>query len=165
MLLRLLVKEGHEVQVIMTGSAKAFITPLTLSTLSRWPVVSDFYDTQSGEWVNHVELANWADLILIAPLSANTLSKMANGACDNVLLATYLSATCPVWVAPAMDRDMYLHPATQHNLTKLESYGNVIIPPGTGELASGLEGIGRMAEPEEILSAVKKKVLIQQDHL
>jgi phosphopantothenoylcysteine decarboxylase/phosphopantothenate--cysteine ligase len=157
MLVRLLVKDGHEVQVVMTEAAKAFITPLTLSTLSKKPVFSDFYNPSSGEWVNHVHLGTHADLLLIAPLSANTLAKMANGICDNLLLATYLSATVPVMVAPAMDRDMFLHPATQANLAMLESFGNIIIPPNNGELASGLEGIGRMAEPEEILEAIKKK--------
>lgn len=154
---RLLVKEGAEVQVIMTESAKDFITPLTLATLSKHPVHSDYFDEKSGEWHNHVELGMWADLMLIAPLSANTLGKMANGICDNLLLATYLSAKCPVMVAPAMDLDMYQHPTTQENLKKLQSFGNEVIEARDGELASGLSGQGRMAEPEELLEIVKKK--------
>jgi phosphopantothenoylcysteine decarboxylase/phosphopantothenate--cysteine ligase len=158
-LTRLLIKDGHEVRIIMTADARSFITPLTLSTLSKNPVHSEFFNGNTGEWVNHVALGNWADIMLIAPLSANTLGKMANGICDNVLLATYLSATCPVWVAPAMDRDMYLHGSTQDNLEKLKQRGNFIIPPAEGELASGLEGIGRMAEPEDILSEIKKKAI------
>lgn len=156
-LTRLLVKDGHEVKVILTDSGKAFITPLTLGTLSKNQVYSGLFDEKTGEWVNHVALAHWADLLLIAPLSANTLAKMANGMCDNLLLAVYLSATCPVYVAPAMDRDMYLHPSVQANLVTLQQRGHHIIPPGEGELASGLEGIGRMAEPEEIFDEVKKK--------
>jgi phosphopantothenoylcysteine decarboxylase/phosphopantothenate--cysteine ligase len=158
-LTRLLVKEGHELKIVMTSNAKGFITPLTLSTLSKNPVLSDLFDANSGEWVNHVALANWADLLLIAPLSASTLAKMATGLCDNLLLTTYLSATCPVYVAPAMDRDMYLHPSVQQNIDALSKRGNIVIPPGEGELASGLEGIGRMAEPEDIVSALKKKAL------
>ncbi|MEQ8905948.1 bifunctional phosphopantothenoylcysteine decarboxylase/phosphopantothenate--cysteine ligase CoaBC [Ekhidna sp.] len=154
---RLLVKEGAEVKVIMTESAKDFITPLTLATLSKNPVYSEYFDKQSGEWHNHVELGMWADLMLIAPLSANTLGKMANGICDNLLLATYLSAKCPVMVAPAMDLDMYQHPTTQDNLKKLQSFGNEVIEARDGELASGLSGQGRMAEPEELLEIVKKK--------
>ncbi|WP_370089763.1 bifunctional phosphopantothenoylcysteine decarboxylase/phosphopantothenate--cysteine ligase CoaBC [Ekhidna sp.] len=154
---RLLVKEGAEVKVIMTESAKDFITPLTLATLSKHPVHSDYFDEKSGEWHNHVELGMWADLILIAPLSANTLGKMANGICDNLLLATYLSAKCPVMVAPAMDLDMYQHPTTQQNLKKLQSFGNEVIEARDGELASGLSGQGRMAEPEELLEIIKKK--------
>ena len=155
---RLLKKEGAEVKVIMTESAKDFITPLTLSTLSKNPVYSEYFDQQSGEWHNHVELGMWADLMLIAPLSANTLGKMANGICDNLLLATYLSAKCPVIVAPAMDLDMYQHPGTQENLKKLQSFGNEVIEARDGELASGLSGQGRMAEPEELLEIVKKKL-------
>jgi phosphopantothenoylcysteine decarboxylase/phosphopantothenate--cysteine ligase len=158
-LTRLLIKDGHEVRIIMTDSARSFITPLTLSTLSKNPVQSAFFNAETGEWVNHVALGNWADMMLVAPLSANTLGKMANGICDNLLLATYLSATCPVWVAPAMDRDMYLHASTQENLDKLKQRGNIIIPPVEGELASGLEGMGRMAEPEDILSEIKKKAI------
>lgn len=154
---RLLKKEGAEVKVIMTESAKDFISPLTLATLSKNPVYSEYFDEKSGEWHNHVELGMWADLMLIAPLSANTLGKMANGICDNLLLATYLSAKCPVMVAPAMDLDMYQHPTTQENLKKLESFGNEVIEARDGELASGLSGQGRMAEPEELLEIVKKK--------
>lgn len=148
-LVRELVKAGAEVRVIMTPAAKDFVTPLTLSTLSRNPVLTDLFDEQS--WSNHVMLGRWADVFLIAPLSCNTLAKMAGGACDNLLLAVYLSATCPVVVAPAMDEDMWYHPSTRANLAKLEAYGNRIIPVGKGELASGLNGEGRMAEPEEIL--------------
>ena len=155
---RLLVKEGAEVKVIMTESAKDFITPLTLATLSKNPVHSAYFDITSGEWDNHVELGMWADLMLIAPLSANTLGKMANGICDNLLLATYLSAKCPVLVAPAMDLDMYKHPSTQENLKKLQSFGNQVIEARDGELASGLSGQGRMAEPEELIDILKKKL-------
>ncbi|WP_421763027.1 bifunctional phosphopantothenoylcysteine decarboxylase/phosphopantothenate--cysteine ligase CoaBC [Ekhidna sp.] len=154
---RLLKKEGAEVKVIMTNSAKDFITPLTLATLSKNPVYSEYFDKKSGEWHNHVELGMWADLMMVAPLSANTLGKMANGICDNLLLATYLSAKCPVIVAPAMDLDMYQHPSTQENLRKLQSYGNEVIDARDGELASGLSGQGRMAEPEELLDIIKKK--------
>lgn len=155
---RLLVKDGAQVKVVMTESAKDFITPLTLSTLSKNPVYSKYFEKDSGEWNNHVDLALWADLMMIAPLSANTLGKMANGICDNLLLATYLSAKCPVLVAPAMDLDMYKHPSTIANLEKLRSFGNQIIDPTDGELASGLVGQGRMAEPEELLELVKKKL-------
>lgn len=155
---RLLVKEGAEVKVVMTESAKDFITPLTLSTLSKNPVYSTYFDEESGEWTNHVELGLWADLMIVAPLSANTLGKMANGICDNLLVATYLSAKCPVMVAPAMDLDMYKHPSTVANLAKLTSYGNQIVDAVDGELASGLVGQGRMAEPEELLEIVKKKL-------
>src|SRR5438874_10544225 len=135
-LVRLLVKAGAEVKVVMTASAKDFVSPLTLSTLSKNPVLIDLFDENS--WANHVMLGRWADVMLVAPLSCNTLAKMANGLCDNLLLATYLSATCPVVVAPAMDEDMWHHPATQNNLGKLQSVGNTIIPVDTGELASGL---------------------------
>ncbi len=152
---RLLVKEGAEVKVIMTSSAKDFITPLTLSTLSKNPVYSEFIKNEQGEWVNHVELGLWADLMIVAPLSANTLSKMANGQADNLLTAIYLSARCPVMVSPAMDLDMYQHPTTRDNLKKLNSYGNIIIEAEDGELASGLHGIGRMAEPEHLLEAIR----------
>lgn len=148
-LIRLLVQAGADIKVIVTPSAKDFVTPLTLSTISKNPVLSELFDEQS--WSNHVMLGRWADLMLIAPLSCNTLSKMACGQCDNLLLAVYLSATCPVVVAPAMDEDMWHHPATKTNLTTLESFGNKIIPVGKGELASGLFGEGRMAEPEEII--------------
>ncbi|MBC7873757.1 MAG: bifunctional phosphopantothenoylcysteine decarboxylase/phosphopantothenate--cysteine ligase CoaBC, partial [Ferruginibacter sp.] len=149
---RLLVKAGAEVRVVITPSAKDFVSTLTLSTLSRNPVLADLFDEQS--WTNHVMLGRWADLMVIAPLSCNTLSKMANGQCDNLLLATYLSATCPVVVAPAMDEDMWHHPATRENIKKLESYGNRIIPVEKGDLASGLHGEGRMAEPEQVLDYI-----------
>lgn len=154
-LVRLLIKAGAEVQVIMTADAKSFITPLTLSTLSKKPVYSEFVKNDLGEWTNHVELALWADLFLIAPASANTIAKMAHGICDNLLLATYLSAKCPVFVAPAMDLDMYNHPSTKNNINKLGSYLNNIIPARNGELASGLIGDGRMAEPEELMQEIE----------
>ncbi|TAH22465.1 MAG: bifunctional phosphopantothenoylcysteine decarboxylase/phosphopantothenate--cysteine ligase CoaBC [Cytophagales bacterium] len=151
-LVRLLVKSGAEVQVIMTQAATNFITPLTLSTLSKNPVFVDFQKDKTGEWNNHVALGLWADMLLIAPASANTIAKMANGFCDNLLLATYLSARCPVYLCPAMDLDMLVHPSTYANLAKLRQYGNQIIESGEGELASGLFGKGRMAEPEEIVA-------------
>lgn len=156
-LTRLLIKEGAEVKVIMTTSAQSFITPLTLSTLSKNPVFSKFEKNQ-GEWNNHVDLALWADYFIIAPASANSLSKMAHGGCDNILLATYLSAKCKIAIAPAMDLDMYKHPSTQSNLRILESYGNKIIAVENGELASGLVGEGRMAEPEVIISFLKTEL-------
>lgn len=170
-LIRLLVKQGAEVKVIMTPLAKEFITPLTLATLSKNPILVDFFDPTDGNWNSHVNLGLWADLYLIAPASANTIGKMANGIADNLLLTTYLSAKCPVVVAPAMDLDMFVHPTTQKNIDKLRSYGNLIIEPSTGELASGLDGKGRMEEPEAIAtyienllskkkSLAKKKVLI-----
>ncbi|NVK86207.1 MAG: bifunctional phosphopantothenoylcysteine decarboxylase/phosphopantothenate--cysteine ligase CoaBC [Cytophagia bacterium] len=151
---RLLVKQGAEVKVIMTEASKEFISPLTLSTLSKNPALSDFTTGNSGEWNNHVELGLWADVMIIAPASANTLGKMANGLCDNLLLATYLSARCPVLFAPAMDLDMYQHPSVQHNLEKLRSFGNELIEARHGELASGLIGQGRMAEPEELVEVL-----------
>lgn len=151
LLVRLLVKEEADVKVIMTESAKDFITPLTLSTLSKNPVLSSFTKGDSGEWNSHVELGLWADVMIIAPASANTLAKCANGICDNLLIATYLSAKCPVFFAPAMDLDMYKHPSTIENLHKLTSYGNHIINAEFGELASGLVGEGRLAEPEQIV--------------
>jgi len=150
-LVRLLIKEGAEVKVILTNSAAAFITPLTLATLAKNEILTDFYDSK-GNWNNHVELGLWANVFLIAPASANSLSKLANGLCDNLLSATYLSARCPVIVAPAMDLDMWKHPATQSNIKKLESFGNLIVPVESGELASGLNGEGRMAEPENIIT-------------
>lgn len=169
-LVRLLVKEGAEVKVVMTAAAKDFITPLTLSVLSKNPVLSEFTDGANGEWNNHVELGLWADLLVIAPASADTIAKMANGICDNLLLATYLSARCPVYVAPAMDLDMLKHKATVDNLKRIVSFGNTIIDPANGELASGLTGEGRMEEPERIVEVLKgaladqplrkKKVLI-----
>lgn len=148
-LVRLLIKAGAEVQVLMTQSATDFIAPLTISTLSKYPVHSEIQTADS--WNNHVELGLWADLLIIAPLTATTLAKMATGLCDNILTASYLSAKCPVFVAPAMDLDMWKHPATQRNITTIKSYGNRVIPVGHGELASGLVGEGRMAEPEEIV--------------
>lgn len=156
-LVRLLVKEGAQVQVVMTPASKDFVTPLTLSTLSKREVFSAFYDEQDkdAKWNNHVELALWADLLLIAPATANTLSKMAKGTCDNLLLATYLSAKSPVYFAPAMDLDMYKHPTTLENFTKLQEFGNIMIPAESGELASGLSGEGRMAEPENIVAFIK----------
>lgn len=157
-LVRLLVKEGANVKVIMTNSSTEFITPLTLSTLSKNPVLIEFTKNKQGEWNNHVDLGLWADAFIIAPASANTLAKMANGLCDNLLLATYLSAKCPVYFAPAMDLDMYKHKSTKDNLKRIESFGNKIIQPGTGELASGLYGEGRMAEPEEILAFLEKEL-------
>lgn len=167
LLVRLLVKSGANVQVVMTPDSTSFITPLTLSTLSKKPVLVDYFTPENGEWNNHVELGLWADLFIIAPASANTLAKMANGICDNLLLAIYLSAKCDVYVAPAMDLDMWKHSSTQANISKLQSYGNILIPPGNGELASGLHGEGRMAEPDEIITflsaAIKKKLpLINQ---
>ncbi len=153
-LVRLLVKAGAEVKVILTPSAKDFVSPLTLSTLSRNPVLVDLFDDQN--WSNHVMLGRWADIMVIAPLSCNTLAKMAHGQCDNLLMAVYLSATCPVVVAPAMDEDMWHHPATKENIAKLESYGNRVIPVEIGDLASGLNGEGRMAEPETILEYLGK---------
>ena len=151
LLVRLLVKEEAEVKVIMTNAAKDFITPLTLSTLSKNPVLSSFTNGENGEWNNHVDLGIWADIIVIAPASANTLAKCANGIADNLLIASYLSAKCPVFFAPAMDLDMYVHPSTVENFRKLKSYGNEIINAEFGELASGLIGEGRLAEPEHIV--------------
>jgi phosphopantothenoylcysteine decarboxylase/phosphopantothenate--cysteine ligase len=151
-LTRLLVKSGAEVKVIMTPSALDFITPLTLSTLSKNPVLSKFANNDTGVWNNHVDLGLWADAFVIAPASANTLAKMAHGICDTLLHAVYLSARCPVFFAPAMDLDMLQHPATKENIEKLKSFGNHLITPGYGELASGLTGDGRMAEPEEIIT-------------
>ncbi len=148
-LVRLLVKAGAEVKVIITPAAKNFVSPLVLSTLSKNAVLTDLFEEET--WANHVQLGRWADVMLIAPLSCNTLSKMATGACDNLLLAVYLSATCPVMAAPAMDEDMWHHPATKNNVQTIQSFGNKIINVASGELASGLWGEGRMAEPEDIL--------------
>lgn len=150
-LVRLLTKAGAEVQVVMTPDAVEFITPLTLSTLSGKPVLVEYFNAKTGEWNNHVHLALWADALLIAPASANTLSKFARGACDNLLTAVYLSARSPVFLAPAMDLDMWIHPATQHNVHTLQSFGQHFIAPAYGELASGLVGEGRLAEPEQIV--------------
>ncbi|MDB5221411.1 MAG: coaBC [Chitinophagaceae bacterium] len=153
LLVRLLIKAGAEVKVIMTPSAKDFVSQLTFSTLSKNEVLVDLFNENS--WANHVNLGRWADVMVIAPLSCNTLAKMANGLCDNLLLAVYLSATCPVIVAPAMDEDMWHHPSTQSNINKIQSFGNNIMPVENGELASGLYGDGRMAEPEQILQYVR----------
>lgn len=155
-LVRLLAKAGAEVQVIMTPLAKEFITPLTLATLSKRPILVDFFNPEDGRWNSHVSLGEWADLYLIAPATANTLAKMAGGVADNLLLTSYLSARCPVLISPAMDLDMYSHPATQANIEKLRSLGVGVIEPGDGELASGLVGKGRMAEPEQIVAAVEE---------
>lgn len=164
-LLRGLIKEGAEVQVVMTPAAKEFITPVTMSALSGKPVASEFFSANDGTWYSHVDMGQWADLLLIAPATAATLGKMAHGICDNLLITTYLSAKSQVMIAPAMDLDMFRHPATQANLAVLRSYGNIIIEPGEGELASGLYGKGRMEEPENIVEEVvrffgqKKKLL------
>ena len=169
-LLRLLIKEGAHVQVIMTASAKEFVGPVTFSALSGKTVLSDFFGSEGGDWNSHVEMGVTADLMLIAPVTATTLGKMAHGIADNLLVTTYLSARCPVVVAPAMDMDMYEHPSTQQNLNIIKGYGNQVIEPGKGELASGLEGRGRMEEPEEIIKFIrqldagpsKKKLLNKQ---
>jgi phosphopantothenoylcysteine decarboxylase/phosphopantothenate--cysteine ligase len=163
-LLRGLVREGAEVQVLMTDAAKEFVAPLTFSTLSGKPVLSDFFSESGGVWNSHVDLGLWADLFIVAPATATTISKMAAGHCDNLVVTTYLSTRCPVMVAPAMDMDMFEHPALQENLNRLRSFGNLIIEPATGALASGLSGKGRMEEPEKLLEiiadffAVKKKI-------
>jgi phosphopantothenoylcysteine decarboxylase / phosphopantothenate---cysteine ligase len=154
-LIRLLIKEEAEVQVIMTTSASEFISPLTLSTLSKKPAFTEFVKDDTGLWNNHVDLALWADLMLIAPASANTIGKLAHGLCDNLLSAVYLSAKCPVFIAPAMDLDMYRHTGTQENIAKLRSFGNRIIDAEEGELASGLNGKGRMTEPDHIVHILK----------
>lgn len=159
-LVRLLIKKGAEVKVILTPEARDFVTPLTLSTLSKNPVEWEFAE-ENGNWNNHVELGLWADFMIVAPTTANSLSKMADGSSDNLLLATYLSAKCPVYIAPAMDLDMYQHPTTKENISKLDSYGNKIIPAESGELASGLSGEGRMAEPENIVSFIEKDLETQ----
>jgi phosphopantothenoylcysteine decarboxylase/phosphopantothenate--cysteine ligase len=151
-LVRLLVKAGANVKVVLTADAANFITPLTLATLSKNPVYTQYFEAETGVWSNHVELGLWADYLIIAPASANTIGKMANGLCDNLLTAVYLSAKCPVFFAPAMDLDMWKHESTQENIEKLLSYGNLLISPNKGELASGLFGEGRMAEPDEIVN-------------
>ncbi|MBO9571848.1 MAG: bifunctional phosphopantothenoylcysteine decarboxylase/phosphopantothenate--cysteine ligase CoaBC, partial [Chitinophagaceae bacterium] len=161
LIVRLLVKEGAEVKVVMTSASADFVTPLTLSTLSKNPVITDLFT--EATWSNHVMLGRWADLMLIAPLSCNTLSKMATGLCDNMLMATYLSATCPVVVAPAMDEDMWHHPTTKTNLEKLQEMGNTVIPVESGELASGLVGEGRMGEPENILKFISANFFLEKD--
>ncbi|WP_288984632.1 bifunctional phosphopantothenoylcysteine decarboxylase/phosphopantothenate--cysteine ligase CoaBC [uncultured Flavobacterium sp.] len=160
-LVRLFIKAGAQVQVVMSPASLHFVTPLTLATLSKNPVYSTFYNEEdgNGEWNNHVALGLWADIMLIAPATANTLSKMANGNCDNLLIATYLSAKCPVYFAPAMDLDMYKHPSTLDSFHKLKSFGNIMIPAENGELASGLSGEGRMAEPENIVAFLENDIL------
>lgn len=161
LLIRLLKKEGADVQVVTTPMARDFVTPLTLSTLSGRPVISEPFDALTGEWSNHVELGQWAHLMLFAPLSASSMGKMANAIADNFLVTLYIAAKCPVYFAPAMDLDMYHHPANQKNIQTLQSYGNILIEPQEGELASGLCGAGRMEEPEVIFkilkNALKKK--------
>jgi phosphopantothenoylcysteine decarboxylase/phosphopantothenate--cysteine ligase len=157
-LVRLLVKAGADVRVLMTPLAKEFITPLTMATLSRHPILVEFFNPENGEWNSHVSLGEWADALVIAPATANTLAKMAAGIADNLLLTTYLSARCPVFVAPAMDLDMYAHAATQANLGRLGELGVVIISPAEGELASGLSGRGRMAEPEDIVAYLDERL-------
>ena len=150
-LIRLLVKQGAEVKVVMTPTARQFITPLTLATLAKSPVLVDFFNPENGEWNSHVSLGLWADAMIIAPATASTIAKMATGVADNLLVTTYLSARCPVFLAPAMDLDMWGHPTTQRNLKTLREFGNFVIEPASGELASGLDGKGRMAEPEQIV--------------
>lgn len=170
-LVRLLIKNGANVQVVMTPMAKHFITPLTMATLSKKPILVDFYNPENGDWNSHVDIGTWADAFIIAPATANTMSKMASAAADNLLLTTYLSARCHVFVAPAMDLDMFIHPANKDNILKLKSFGHTIIEPPEGELASGLSGKGRMEEPEIILehvidffkkknSLINKKILV-----
>ena len=152
LLVRSLIKTGANVKVILTADARNFITPLTLATLSKNPVFTQYFDAETGVWSNHVELGLWADYMIVAPASANTLAKMANGLCDNLLTAVYLSAKCPIFFAPAMDLDMWKHESTRENIAQLQNFGNTIIPPNSGELASGLFGEGRMAEPDEIVN-------------
>jgi phosphopantothenoylcysteine decarboxylase/phosphopantothenate--cysteine ligase len=154
--IRLLIKNEASVRVIMTAHAKEFITPLTLATLSKNPVLTEFFNPEDGNWNSHIDLGIWADLFLIAPATANTMGKMAAGIADNLLLTTYLSARCPVMVAPSMDTDMLKHPASLRNIEKLRSYGNIILEPESGELASGLSGKGRMVEPDEIVKEIEK---------
>lgn len=164
LLIRLLIKAGAEVQVVITPAGKEFITPLTLSTLTHKPVVSEFFDRRDGSWHSHVDLGLWADAMVIAPCTASTLGKMANGVADNMLITTYMSMKAPVFIAPAMDLDMFKHPANQKNIATLQSYGNHFIDAGTGFLASGLEGKGRMAEPEEIVAALQKFFFDSEKH-
>ncbi|MFT6370285.1 MAG: phosphopantothenoylcysteine decarboxylase/phosphopantothenate--cysteine ligase [Maribacter sp.] len=161
-LVRLLIKAGANVKIVLTDSASSFVSPLTLATLSKNPVISDFEKSEanSTDWNNHVALGLWANLMVIAPATANTMSKMVTGNCDNLLLATYLSAKCPVFFAPAMDLDMYKHPSTQVTLKTLVSYGNYMVPATSGELASGLHGEGRMAEPEDIIIFIKQQLRV-----
>ena len=154
-IIRLLVKDGADVKVIMTDHAKEFITPLTLATLSKNPVLTEFFNPSNGDWNSHVDLGLWADIFLIAPATANTIAKMATGVADNLLLTTYLSVRCPVFIAPSMDVDMLNHPATTINIETLKAFGNSILEPVSGELASGLSGKGRMAEPEDIVKEIR----------
>ncbi|MCX6266953.1 MAG: bifunctional phosphopantothenoylcysteine decarboxylase/phosphopantothenate--cysteine ligase CoaBC, partial [Bacteroidetes bacterium] len=162
-LVRLLVKEGADVRIIMTPVSRDFVTPLTLSTLSHHAVIVDPFNTDNGEWNNHVELGQWADAMIFAPVTANTLAKMAHGIADNFVVTAYLSAKCPVFIAPAMDMDMYAHPSTQNNINILRNFGNFIIEPQVGELASGLSGPGRLEEPEAILLVIKDHFTRDQD--
>ena len=155
LIVRGLIKKGAEVQVVITPAGKEFITPITLSALTSKPVISDFFSNRDGTWNSHVDLGLWADAVLIAPATASTIGKMANGIADNMLITTYLSAKAPVFVAPAMDLDMFAHPSTQRNIEILRSYGNHIIEPGEGELASHLIGKGRMEEPEAIIAVLE----------
>lgn len=161
-LIRDFIKKGAEIQVIMTPDAEQFVTKLSISTLSKKPVYTDFY-SDNGTWNSHVELALWADVMIVAPCTANTLSKMVHGMCDNLVIATYMSAKCPVFIAPAMDLDMYVHPSTKKNLEMAESFGHVVIPAESGELASGLIGQGRMAEPETISNTIENFFNSQQE--
>ena len=162
-LVRALVKEGANVKVIMTPLAKHFITPLTLATLCKNPILVEFFNPEDGSWNSHISLGEWADAYLIAPATANTIAKMANGIADNLLLTTYLSARSPVYISPAMDLDMYAHPTTQENISKLRNLGIGVIEPGDGELASGLIGKGRMAEPEEIVEYMKDAFSVKKN--
>jgi len=155
-LLRLLIKEGAEVQVVITPSGKEFITPVTLAAISGKPVISQFFGSDDGTWHSHIDLGLWADLMLIAPATANTIGKMAGGIADNILLTTYISAKCPVLTAPVMDSGMFMHPSTTQNIATLKKFGNIIIEPAEGQLASGLKGKGRMQEPEIILEELIK---------
>lgn len=154
-LLRGLIKEGAEVQVVITPSGKEFITTVTLSALSNKPVISEFFGANDGTWNSHVDLGLWADLMIIAPVTASSMGKMVHGIADNMLITTYMSMKCPVMIAPAMDLDMFNHPSTKQNINALLSYGNIILEPNSGELASGLIGKGRMKEPEEIIDEVE----------
>ena len=158
LIIRGLIKRGAEVQVVITPSGKEFITPITLSALTHKPVISEFFSQRDGTWNSHVDLGLWADAMLIAPCTASTLAKMANGVADNMLITTYLSMKAPVFIAPAMDLDMYRHPSIQHNMDTLRSYGNHIVEPASGFLASGLEGKGRMEEPENIIAALEREL-------
>lgn len=164
LIIRGLIKRGAEVQVVITPSGKEFITPITLSALTHKPVISEFFSQRDGTWNSHVDLGLWADAMLIAPCTASTLAKMANGVADNMLITTYLSMKAPVFIAPAMDLDMYRHPSTQHNMDTLRSYGNHIVEPASGFLASGLEGKGRMEEPENIIAALERELAHEGGH-